>query len=909
MQDNQNNNHINSVNNINVSNEGVEDSSEKEILSLRSVFDASNKHPDLFFALLSFLLGSLCMFLLLFFSQRICNKDFVLLFGDGFKTASNIRMCARNILSGESIYYSYSISLGMNTALLVAYDFLSPFNILYILFYNADANVITAVIYILKTGLAAMLFQIFVSKYLKCSKFESLMFGLLYSMCGFAIWHGLSNNMWADALYALPIVCIGIFKLVKENKFVFLVLAYAYIFVVNFYMAYNIGFFTFLFFFLLVLGEKELNHSEKTKRIVKYIAGCVLAVIISAAVWMPTLYCVLHYSGEDASVYRTLTTMPWDLIGSLLWGQHVEISSENPYLFCGVSTLMLFPFFFFNKEIDKRKKITAGVLLLFSLCCIFIKPFYIFIHAFDAPIGFDFRFSYIVSFILCCVAAMEFKYLGKIRNVFFIPYFLTLLLIFLISQIFFGVKEAENIIYSFLPLASVLFFVLWFVLFALLKKRQSVSLFAIMIILLIAEVTSNGVIQWKGYDYFSYDGYKIWSYYNNAILDDVKEASYNNAFERISLKNDMIDTSDSYWGYNGIDDFGTNDNPHLRIFLQRMGLFSDVHLLHSTGINPVLNTLLGIKTIYVGDDPLDVEGIAAPLERINNDYYVSVGYMVDDEAQNVYITESNSFENNNKVIEALTGVEDVFFKIDSDKISYIEDGIRLLFVNEGVIIDRDGIDFPKLLITAEDIGAEKDISDFKAYMQFDFNMKGYDEEVRYAVLGMANQMGSKDYEISYGPMIEMTKNDRGYSSIIASYLNEPDVMVKNLYFYGFDGDAMKKAYDSLASEPFVVTDYGNGYIKGNVNVTGERRLLFMSIPYIEGWKLYVNGEEQEIVPLVNNDFIGVRLPDKGNYEIELKYSCPLLKEGTIVSSAGLILLIGIIITGILKRRKTEKTND
>ena len=80
MQDNQNNNHINSLNNINVSNEGVEDSSEKEILSLRSVFDALNKHPDLFFAVLSFLLGCLCMFLLLFFSVLHLDFHFFLFF-------------------------------------------------------------------------------------------------------------------------------------------------------------------------------------------------------------------------------------------------------------------------------------------------------------------------------------------------------------------------------------------------------------------------------------------------------------------------------------------------------------------------------------------------------------------------------------------------------------------------------------------------------------------------------------------------------------------------------------------------------------------------------------------------------------------------------------------------------------
>lgn len=99
--------------------------------------------------------------------------------------------------------------------------------------------------------------------------------------------------------------------------------------------------------------------------------------------------------------------------------------------------------------------------------------------------------------------------------------------------------------------------------------------------------------------------------------------------------------------------------------------------------------------------------------------------------------------------------------------------------------------------------------------------------------------------------------------------------------------------------PLNITSIKNDSIEGNIKVSDDYTYLATSIPYDKGWSAYVDGSKVEIKE-VNKAFIGIKL-DKGYHEIKLKYSSPLLKEGTIISSISLVLLIIVIISG--KRNK------
>ena len=80
------------------------------------------------------------------------------------------------------------------------------------------------------------------------------------------------------------------------------------------------------------------------------------------------------------------------------------------------------------------------------------------------------------------------------------------------------------------------------------------------------------------------------------------------------------------------------------------------------------------------------------------------------------------------------------------------------------------------------------------------------------------------------------------------------------------------------------------------------RLIF-SIPNEEGWTLYVDGKETEILDF-KDTFISVYL-EEGHHDIELKYMTPGLMAGAIISA----VCIGLFALTMLGRKALEKKRE
>lgn len=124
-----------------------------------------------------------------------------------------------------------------------------------------------------------------------------------------------------------------------------------------------------------------------------------------------------------------------------------------------------------------------------------------------------------------------------------------------------------------------------------------------------------------------------------------------------------------------------------------------------------------------------------------------------------------------------------------------------------------------------------------------------------------------------------------------------------------DFDMALYDYNDLASindeiSPFVIDrDKTKGdVIEGNINVK-EDGYFKLSIPYDEGFEIYVDGEK---IPyeVVNKSFIGFDI-SKGSHNIKIVYTSPLFKEGLVISCIGLVLFVGSVIC----QKKTRKNVD
>jgi uncharacterized membrane protein YfhO len=111
----------------------------------------------------------------------------------------------------------------------------------------------------------------------------------------------------------------------------------------------------------------------------------------------------------------------------------------------------------------------------------------------------------------------------------------------------------------------------------------------------------------------------------------------------------------------------------------------------------------------------------------------------------------------------------------------------------------------------------------------------------------------------------------------------------------------------MSSDMMTVTDHGDNYLKGTVDVS-EAGVLVTSIPYEKGWSMKVDGKEREIKELIGGAFIATSL-DEGTHEIQLKFSPPGLMAGIAVSFGAIALLtvLQILRKGMESKKKRRRS--
>jgi len=110
--------------------------------------------------------------------------------------------------------------------------------------------------------------------------------------------------------------------------------------------------------------------------------------------------------------------------------------------------------------------------------------------------------------------------------------------------------------------------------------------------------------------------------------------------------------------------------------------------------------------------------------------------------------------------------------------------------------------------------------------------------------------------------------------------------------------------NKLKQEAMVLTEHSQNSIKGTIQVS-DKKLLFFSIPYDEGWTIRIDGEKAR-KKMANIGFMGVVVP-AGIHEIQLSFRPPFIVSGTLIMVLSFVLYVLFflkrkIITDIIKKR-------
>ena len=113
-----------------------------------------------------------------------------------------------------------------------------------------------------------------------------------------------------------------------------------------------------------------------------------------------------------------------------------------------------------------------------------------------------------------------------------------------------------------------------------------------------------------------------------------------------------------------------------------------------------------------------------------------------------------------------------------------------------------------------------------------------------------------------------------------------------LMVYALDKDKFENAYRALADEQLEITRFSDRKISGKLSAK-EDGVLYLSIPYEKGWRVYIDGERTETFKVLQA-MLGVRV-GSGEHDVRIEYTPEGFPLGGTVSFLCAVFTVLLII--------------
>ena len=820
------------------------------------------------------------------------------------------RLLWDNILSGQGIEYTFRLGMGTEMLPVFAFVSFSPVNIVYA--FIRDENAAAFLTALIKCAASASLFYIYIKDQPgdgRSKRADAGMVGIsvCYALCGFAVASCVNTN-FLDVLYCMPLLLFGIRRLIRTGKWIFLAFIYAYSFMVNFYMGYMAGILSFFFFAAYILVIR--NKKEKISAHILHYAFAVLAgVIMSAPVTAPVAEYLIR-AGRSVSDEGSFTAPSvFAFLSNFMIGQYQGADWPVPLVFCGTGVILLTVLFFADTGITKSEKILAAAAILGLTGLTYISPLYSLIHGFSYPHGFGFRFAWMYSFVLCTVAAREWKAIAdtginaSLKKTLIISAAAVAILYPCLSL---AVAASGKLQSSF---SSVKLFIVWVLdaawLLYLLKgagvKKDIITALAA------AEMILNAVfmIMAMPVDYFPGEK-QVWEIFHSKG-NEVSEQVAGDFTRVYDPSWAAVNDEGALFGFNTLGIFSSVENRDLMSSLSSLGFAVSGRTIESAGITDFTRMIFDIGyDVYPGYKPGEDPSTYLVEE---NEMILPVGYLVSDDILTFETAGTDPFENMNSLASAMTGDTDSIFEPVNDwtvecvntSISAGEGG-SLVMSASGVTVDSQ--DSVRFIIPA--------VNDETYFYIAPYGYTGADDSQNdklAPVLTTGKGTGGRvDYSnvFTRPSVIPVSPDDGGVDNVTLSFRKGGYDTVNAAYplVYKCDKEIIGKVYDKLAAGGMSDIEADEHSISGTVNVTDEKSVLFISVPYSPYWRVEVDGEKTDVQKAVNGAFIAISIPS-GEHRISLKYKNDVFAMGLWFAAVICLALMGLTIknTYFTERKK------
>lgn len=808
------------------------------------------------------LLLSVLIILVFFYINNITpfgSKDFTVIdfYHQYFPMTSEL---INRILNSKTLLFSFNGSLPFIRNL---YNYLSsPFNILLLPFKDNLSTGFSLLIAI-KAILASTTICYYLTKNIKNS-ILSIPISISYGFSSYYIaYHW--NIMWLDGMIFLPLIILGLEKIIKENKSLLYIITLSISIFSNYYIGYMICIFTFIYFQFYYLLNYKFNIKDFLIKFKNYILYSIISIGIISIVVIPIYFSLSSISATKdtfPSIFETEFNIINFILNNFSLSKPTALISENIPLPNTSSSLLIFiliPLFFINKNINKKEKILYALLLLTLFLCMH-NTFINFIwHGFHFPNDLPYRQSFIYIFITIIIAyksLINIKYINTKK-------LLITLTVFILLIILSKIIKFDNLQNKVLIINTILL-IIYFTILIINIKNKKYTQFALITIVAIETCIScvyNIKPDHNGKDLDN--SIKNYQYIKNILPQE-------NEFYRIEkIKRDTYNDP-ALNNYYGISVFSSMTYEDISKLQRKLGNGSNnINSYYYNLQTPIYNSMFNIKYLvgkFNYNKNFYKENKNEGIKEYK--YPLSIAYKVNNNIKNWDTSSNNPFTVQESFIKESTGFDNMFNKLNINFKDIVPE-----ITNNGYFINS----------RICSINLENDRNG-DVYLYIDSNN-----------LSSILVNGESYFIATNEPYIINLGYFSKYDDInVTMYFSYGDTSYNefNIYAYSFNENNFKKAYNSLNDEILNISSFKENHIKGYINLK-ESGVIFTSIPYDNSWKIKVDNKYIDFYK-IGESYIGFNL-NEGYHNIEFIYKTKGLKTGAIISTISLISTIYLYI--------------
>ena len=825
------------------------------------------------------------------------------------------------LLSGDSLLYNWSIGMGIDYLGLVSYYLASPLYLLSVLIPEAWTLEVFSLFMPLKLGLASLFFALFLKNISHKEGWELPFFGALYGLCAWALGYQW-NIMWLDTFALLPLVILGMVRLLRQRRFVLYTLTLFLSVAANYY----IGLFTCIFVLLSFICFQICN-CRSFRRLLADLSlmalFSILAIGMTLFLELPALAALQNTQSSvnlfpqgfrlniaDENTWLGLLDAMRQVAGNFAGGQTPTFKEGLPNLYCGVGTVVFAFLFLMDGEVKLREKICSVVLLLFFMLSFILRQLDYIWHGFHFTNMIPYRFSFLASFVLLYMAYRSFLNLRKYPRWKFLLAGILYIALMACSD---NRMEPVFLLYNLVLLAFYCGACIYGRVRVFLTADASVEERAeartyyqrhrqicatVLTLTVCAELVLMVVNFGVNFAYTTVTNYPNGTADTEAVLDYLEQRESDTLFYRVEATHSQTLNDGPLNGYNGISAFTSSANVRVTEFMKNLGYGAkDTYNRYCyEEASPVSNLFLNLKYLLERDGNVednsyfDVVYQSGDVYLLENNAYLPLGFLAESTLADFPLSASgNYFTFQNNLFKAATGLREPVF----------------------ITPNRPSVTSTNAVITTststrcvyEDCGES-------AYIHFTYTIDTPGMMCLYLNLSDRNTFyvyKNGEYlfsdSISLDQMIAVGDVAVGDTVEVRMRCSSGESGTMNVYAGIVDDEVFRQGVELLGRSTLELTTFSNTLVEGTIDCDRDG-LLYTSIPDDGNWILYVDGVETA-PQLVGDVMLSVSLTE-GTHTIRLEYRNDAFQFGAAISLGCLAVFLCLCAGSAALSRKRGK---